>query len=89
MGTIAARDCVRIIELTEQVAAACLLAMTQALDLRVKSGELLKEGLKPVEKTVEQVHDNFDFLVEDRPLESDLRKTVNLIRDRHWSYEYE
>lgn len=89
MGTIAARDCIRILELTEQVAAACLLAMTQALDLRVKSGELRKEGLKPVEKIVAQVHDSFEFLVEDRPLEGDLRKTVDLIRKRYWSYEYE
>jgi histidine ammonia-lyase len=89
MGTIAARDCIRVIELTEQVAAACLLAMTQALDLRIQKNELPEEVLKPVEKSIKQVHDSFEFLVEDRPLESDLRATVQKIRDRFWSYEYE
>ena len=34
MGTIAARDCIRVLELTEQVAAACLLAFTQGVELR-------------------------------------------------------
>jgi histidine ammonia-lyase len=34
MGTIAARDCVRVVELTETVAAICTLALAQAVDLR-------------------------------------------------------
>jgi histidine ammonia-lyase len=34
MGTIAARDCLRILELTESVAAIGLLAAAQAVDLR-------------------------------------------------------
>ena len=34
MGTIAARDCIRIIELTEQVAAAMLIAVIQGVELR-------------------------------------------------------
>jgi histidine ammonia-lyase len=34
MGTIAARDCLRILELTEQIAAILLLAAAQAVDLR-------------------------------------------------------
>jgi histidine ammonia-lyase len=34
MGTIAARDCIRILELTEQVTAATLMASVQALNLR-------------------------------------------------------
>ena len=34
MGTIAARDCLRIVELTETVAVIGLLAMCQAVDLR-------------------------------------------------------
>ncbi|HEY8376051.1 MAG TPA: aromatic amino acid lyase, partial [Nannocystis sp.] len=34
MGTIAARDCLRIVELTETVAAIGLLTMCQAVDLR-------------------------------------------------------
>src|SRR5690606_14635202 len=34
MGTIAARDCLRVLELTEQVVVAGLLSAAQALDLR-------------------------------------------------------
>jgi histidine ammonia-lyase len=34
MGTIAARDCLRIVELTETAAAVHLLALCQAVDLR-------------------------------------------------------
>lgn len=89
MGTIAARDCIRVIELTEQVGAACLLAMVQAIDLRLKNNELNIEGLKPVQKTLEQVHEHFDFLAEDRPLEAELRNILFLIRQRHWSFDYE
>ena len=46
MGTIAARDCIRILELTEQVAAAVLLAVVQGVELR---GNL--RHLKPCLKT--------------------------------------
>lgn len=34
MGTIAARDCLKVIEMTETVAAICALALAQAVDLR-------------------------------------------------------
>jgi histidine ammonia-lyase len=34
MGTIAARDCLRVVELTETVAAISTLALAQAVDLR-------------------------------------------------------
>src|SRR5690606_30847062 len=40
MGTIAARDCLRVLELTEQVAAAALLAVTQGLELRERQDTL-------------------------------------------------
>ncbi len=35
MGTIAARDALRVLTLTEQVAAACLLAAVQGVELRL------------------------------------------------------
>ncbi|MDA3810732.1 MAG: aromatic amino acid ammonia-lyase [Spirochaetaceae bacterium] len=89
MGTIAARDCIRVIELTEQVGAACMLAMVQALDLRIKKDELKEKGIKPIQKLIDQVHEHFEFLVEDRPLEADLRNTIALIRERYWSFEYD
>jgi histidine ammonia-lyase/phenylalanine ammonia-lyase len=41
MGTIAARDALRVLELTEQVAAAHLLACSQALRLRERSKEII------------------------------------------------
>ncbi|MDR1759519.1 MAG: aromatic amino acid ammonia-lyase [Fibrobacter sp.] len=85
MGTIAARDCIRVLELTEQVAAACLLAAAQALRLRVLKKEISREKLKGVEKTYEQLCDSFEFLAEDRPLEHELRETVELIRLKRWS----
>jgi histidine ammonia-lyase len=60
MGTIAARDCLRVLELTEQVAAALTLATVRAYS---------------------------EFLDEDRPLEGDLRRTIELIRSRHWNLD--
>jgi histidine ammonia-lyase len=38
MGTIGARDCLRVLELTETVAAICTLALCQAVDLRDGAG---------------------------------------------------
>jgi histidine ammonia-lyase len=38
MGTIAARDCLRVLELTEQVAAIGTLAVCQAVDIRKREG---------------------------------------------------
>jgi histidine ammonia-lyase len=86
MGTIAARDCVRVLELTEQVAAAVLLATMQALELRVRSGELDLQHLQPGPKSMKaSVFDEYDFLEEDRPLEKDLRHFATLIRKRRWN----
>lgn len=89
MGTIAARDCIRVIELTEQVASACLLATVQAIDLRMKKEEVSLEKIKYVKETIDQVHEDFEFLVEDRPLEKDLRNTMQKIRERYWKTGYE
>jgi histidine ammonia-lyase len=85
MGTIAARDCVRINKLTAQVTAALLLAVFQALDLRLKKGELKLSDLGQAEKTYNEIAAFFKPLVDDRPLEDDLRKTLNLIEERHFS----
>src|SRR3954463_8365563 len=63
MGTIAARDCLRVLELSEQVAAAMLLAVQQAILLRRRQGELgpgeLAEGARAF---VEAMQERFDFL---------------------------
>lgn len=83
MGTIAARDCIRVLELTEQVAAAALMSAAQGMELRqrVDGGELTDslQGMK------DSVFEYFQFLEEDRPLEPDLRSFVDMIRQRHWS----
>ncbi|WP_144212113.1 HAL/PAL/TAL family ammonia-lyase [Shewanella donghaensis] len=85
MGTIAARDCMRVLQLTEQVAAAALLAMTQGIHLRISQNELAHASLtSSLAKTVDQVSEDFELLTEDRPLESVLRKTVDKIQLGQW-----
>ena len=80
MGTIAARDCIRILELTEQVAVASLLAVVQAVELR---GDL--QVLSPaLTNTVEQVRQHSPFLRTDRALEQELRTCLALTRNRFW-----
>lgn len=80
MGTIAARDCIRILELTEQVAAAVLFAAVQGVELR---GNL--DALSPVlQQTVESVRECSPFLGNDRALEHELRACLVLIRQQQW-----
>ena len=84
MGTIAARDCLRVLQLTDQVVAAHLLATIQAVLLRgliAKGGNKLSNGLK---EFVESISTEFEFLEEDRALEQDLRQFVDLIQQAHW-----
>ncbi len=80
MGTIAARDCVRILELSEQVAAAMLIAVVQGVELRGNSTVLSPD----LSNTVKQVREQFSLLTTDRALEKELRLCVQLIRQRHW-----
>jgi histidine ammonia-lyase len=89
MGTIAARDCLRVLQLTEQVAAAETLAVTQAIELRRRgsgphggapAGELADEPTRFLASVLE----TFTFLEEDRPLEPELRRVVTMIQQRHW-----
>jgi histidine ammonia-lyase len=80
MGTIAARDCLRVLELTEQVAAAMLLAVVQGVELRGS-----REALSPaLQKTCAQVREQAAFLSADRAMEQELRLCIGLIRERHW-----
>ncbi|WP_428807762.1 HAL/PAL/TAL family ammonia-lyase [Vibrio lamellibrachiae] len=85
MGTIAARDCLRVLELTEQVAAASLLASTQAIEIRKRHNELdehhMSDNLKMIR---DAVLEEFEFVNEDRPLENDLRHFIDRIQQRHW-----
>ncbi|TVT77384.1 MAG: aromatic amino acid lyase [Denitromonas halophila] len=86
MGTIAARDCLRVLELSEQVAAAALLAANQGLALRLKTGELAAEALPaPVLAFHQQVSSLSALVTEDRPLEADLRATLAAMRAKTWT----
>jgi histidine ammonia-lyase len=78
MGTIAARDALRVIELTEQVLAAGILASRQAVALRARdSGVQLSAAL---EGWTHRIDARFEPLVEDRMLEPDLRALIARIR---------
>ena len=80
MGTIAARDCIRILELTEQVAAAVLFAAVQGVELRENL-----ESLSPaLQNTVKFIRQFSQFLSTDRALEQELRQCLVLIRQQHW-----
>jgi histidine ammonia-lyase len=81
MGTIAARDCARNNELTAQVLAASLLAAFQALHLRLQKGELTLTDLGPSAGTYEEIRGFFAPLEDDRPLDGDLRKTLEKIEE--------
>jgi len=86
MGTISARDCVRVLELTEQVAAAVLLAAVQALELRLRAGELDDNHLLPtLLEMKDSVFSDFEFLTEDRPLDGELRRFTSMIQNRAWN----
>ena len=84
LGTIAARDCLRVLELTEQVAAALTLAAVQGVTLRRRQAEA--PALTPaVEHFMHSVGEHSPFVDEDRALENELRAISALIRNSHWT----
>lgn len=86
MGTIAARDCLRVLQLTEQVAAAELIAVSQGLEIRLRNAELKENTLSEGVRTMKsEVFKYFEFVDEDRPLEANLRQMLALIQNQHWS----
>ena len=86
MGTVAARDCLRVLELTEQVAAALALATVQGVTLRQQSSETSSVVLTPaIQQFMRDVSQHSPFLDEDRPLEAELRTVTRLIRNDHWT----
>jgi histidine ammonia-lyase len=88
MGTIAARDCLRVLELTGQVAAALLLATGQALVLRERQGIPARERLSnPARACLEHMGAGLAPVGEDRPLDLALRDLADGIRHCRWSLE--
>ncbi len=75
MGTIAARDAERVCTLTERVVAIHLLAAAQACDIRqnVQVRPLLA-------KTVQNIRQVSDPVIEDRPLDEDIERMCVVIR---------
>jgi len=86
MGTIAARDCLRVLELTEQVLAATLLASVQAIRVRIINKEIDPAALtSDIMDMVDDVSTFFELLVEDRPTDNLLRETIGYIQDQRWA----
>ncbi len=86
MGTIASRDALRVLQLTEQVAAAQLLATVQGIRLREREGILTSDNYsEDLRSFLEQLKLSIPFLNEDQPLEPCLRNIVNSIKQRSWS----
>jgi histidine ammonia-lyase len=87
MGTISARDSLRVLELTEQVAAASMLVAAQGIQLRLRRGEIKENMLKPqILDFCNSVAEISPFLDEDRPLEHELRSLVAHIQQQHWNF---
>lgn len=79
MGTIAARDCLRVLELTEQVVAAMLIAGRQALALRQRQQPLhLTPALAGL---FDALCARIAFVDEDRALDADLQRLLSALRD--------
>ena len=84
MGTIAARDCVRVLDLSEQVVAALLIAVRQAVWLRTRVSPVLSVPSATLEGMLLALADDIPAIVEDRGLEPDLRRILDRLRARAW-----
>jgi histidine ammonia-lyase len=84
MGTIAARDCLRVLELTEQVTAALLVTVRQGVWLRRRVNPET-----PVPAALAQMEEALGLdvapVAEDRRLEPELRVLIERIRGKAWS----
>lgn len=86
MGTIAARDALRVMQLTEQVAAAQVIATLQGLRLREREGSLTQENYSPdMRSFIDTISGDVPFILEDKPLDAVLRDLVSKIQGRIWS----
>ncbi len=83
MGTIAARDGLRVLELTEQVAAALLITVRQGVWLRcqIKGAAMLQP---PLASMLGALAADISVIEEDRKLEADLRLLLQRIAGRAW-----
>jgi len=83
MGTIAARDCLRVLELTEQVCAAMLIAARQGVALRcAQDGVVPGATLQAFQADLER---RIAYVAEDRALDADLIALLSALRAREWT----
>ena len=84
MGTIAARDCLRVSELTEQVVAALLITVRQGVWLRrrLNPSTILQPALQ---RMLHDLENDITAIEEDRRLEPDLRFLLERIHSRAWN----
>lgn len=91
MGTIAARDALRVLELTEQVASAHLIATIQALRLRERDGLEEQDGFgvhhygNDMASFLSELKEDIPFICEDQPLEGVLRYLMEKIQNHGWT----
>ena len=86
MGTIAARDCLRVLQLTEQVAAAALLGVGQAIEIRNRHKQIeVAELSESHREFLGELYTDFQFVDRDRPLDKTLRQFVSKIQEEAWS----
>jgi histidine ammonia-lyase len=84
MGTIAARDCLRVLELTEQVAAALLIAVRQGMWLRCRV-QPERTPPAPLARMLEALARHVAPVEEDRRLDLELQALVARIRGQEWA----
>ena len=84
MGTIAARDCLRVLELTEQVVAAMLIAGRQGLALRQRAEASLHLP-DALASMLADLSERIPLIEEDRALDGDLQRLLVAIRAQSWS----
>ena len=82
MGTIAARDTLRVLKLTNQVSVATLVAATQALEIRLKNDELNSSLIGDTLVEFKSfIREHIAFVDSDRALESELRALLKLVEN--------
>lgn len=83
MGTISARDCIRILELTEQVIACAMMVAAQGVELRSakKSGLALPEKVRQMQTMIRK---ESPYLDEDRALKSEIESLIKGLKTRKW-----
>ncbi|GIX34855.1 MAG: histidine ammonia-lyase [Lysobacteraceae bacterium] len=83
LGTIAARQCLRVIELTEQVTAGMLIAARQGMHLRYEL-EPTRGPSSVLAAWLEELAAQVPLVESDRALDVDLRTLLELLRSETW-----